>query len=119
MADLRSPSGLQPVSLGVSDFDRAFQAFGSDQVEARTVLHPGLIEKLIELDAIYVSLNLGCAFLGSDLLVVLEGAKLFNAGDLSLSAVSTRDAEADFGQDLDYVFGLIDRLLARPRLAYA
>lgn len=117
--DTRTPAGLRPISLGVTAFDRVFQAFGTDQVDARTVLHPGLIEKLVEMDAIYAGLNLGCAFSGSELLVSIEGARLFDAGDLSLSAVTSKDVAAAIGQDLDYVFGLMDRFLARPKLAYA
>ena len=45
----KSDVQLKPVSLGVKDFDTRFRLRATDQVEARVVFNPAVIERVIEL----------------------------------------------------------------------
>lgn len=73
---------LERVRLVASEFEKAFEVWGTDQVEARYLLHPVMMERLIELERGLHGKRLRCAFEGGDLLVAVEGGNLFEPGDL-------------------------------------
>ncbi len=74
--------GLQKVGLEDPAFEKAFEVWGSDQVEARYLLHPALMQRLIDLETRMKGQKLRCAFQGGDLLVAIEGGNRFEPGDL-------------------------------------
>lgn len=73
---------LERVRLVASEFEKAFEVWGTDQVEARYLLHPVMMERLIELERGLKGKRIRCAFEGGDLLVAVEGGNLFEPGDL-------------------------------------
>jgi hypothetical protein len=73
---------LERVRLVASEFEKAFEVWGTDQVEARYLLHPVMMERLIELERGLHGKRIRCAFEGGDLLVAVEGGDLFEPGDL-------------------------------------
>lgn len=73
---------LERVRLASSEFEKAFEVWGSDQVEARYLLHPYMMQRLIELETGLHGKRLRCAFESGDLLVAVEGGNLFEPGDL-------------------------------------
>lgn len=73
---------LERVRLVASEFEKAFEVWGTDQVEARYLLHPVMMERLIELERGLKGKRIRCAFAGGDLLVAVEGGNLFEPGDL-------------------------------------
>lgn len=73
---------LERVRLVASEFEKAFEVWGSDQVEARYLLHPVMMERLIELERGLKGKRIRCAFEGGDLLIAVEGGDLFEPGDL-------------------------------------
>lgn len=75
-------SGLKKVGLEDPVFEKAFEVWGSDQVEARYLLHPALMQRLLDLEARMKGQKLRCAFQGGDLLVAIEGGNRFEPGDL-------------------------------------
>jgi len=75
-------SGLERVGLEDPVFEKAFEVWGSDQVEARYLLHPALMQRLLDLETRMKGQKLRCAFQGGDLLVAIEGGNRFEAGDL-------------------------------------
>lgn len=73
---------LERVRLVASEFEKAFEVWGTDQVEARYLLHPVMMERLIELERGLHGKRLRCAFENGDLLVAVEGGNLFEPGDM-------------------------------------
>jgi hypothetical protein len=73
---------LERVRLVASEFEKAFEVWGTDQVEARYLLHPYMMQRLIDLERGLHGKRLRCAFESGDLLVAVEGGNLFEPGDL-------------------------------------
>ena len=73
---------LERVRLVASEFEKAFEVWGTDQVEARYLLHPVMMERLIGLETALHGKRIRCAFEGGDLLVAVEGGNLFEPGDM-------------------------------------
>lgn len=73
---------LERVRLVASQFEKAFEVWGTDQVEARYLLHPVMMERLIALETGLKGKRIRCAFEGGDLLVAVEGGNLFEPGDM-------------------------------------
>lgn len=72
---------LERVGL-VSEFEKVFEVWSSDQVEARYLLHPVMMARLIDLEKGLHAKRLRCAFENGELLVAVEGGNLFEPGDL-------------------------------------
>lgn len=66
----------------VSEFERAFEVWGTDQVEARYLLHPTMMARLLDLEKTLHGRRLRCAFQDGDMLIAVEGGNLFEPGDL-------------------------------------
>jgi hypothetical protein len=73
---------LERVRLVATEFEKAFEVWSTDQVEARYLLHPYMMQRLIDLEKGLHGKRLRCAFEGGDLLVAVEGGNLFEPGDL-------------------------------------
>ncbi|WP_395648016.1 DUF3137 domain-containing protein [Terricaulis sp.] len=74
--------GLKRVGLEDPLFEKAFEVWGNDQVEARYILHPVLMQRLLDLETRLKGKRLRCAFEDGELLVAVEGGNLFEPGDL-------------------------------------
>ena len=64
------------------DFEDAFTVFTSDQVEARWLVHPTYIEKLIALEQAFGGQNVRALFKDGDLTIVLKADDMFESGSL-------------------------------------
>ncbi|MEQ1708576.1 MAG: DUF3137 domain-containing protein [Terricaulis sp.] len=73
---------LERVRLTDPQFERTFEVWGTDQVEARYLVHPVMMERLLGMERGLHGKRLRCAFEGGDLLVAVEGGNLFEPGDL-------------------------------------
>ncbi len=73
---------LERVRLVDPKFERIFEVWGTDQVEARYLVHPVMMERLLELERALHGKRLRCAFEGGDMLIAVEGGNLFEPGDL-------------------------------------
>ncbi len=73
---------LERVRLVDPGFEKAFEVWGTDQVEARYLLHPVMMERLIALESGLHGKRIRCAFEGGDLLAAVEGGDLFEPGDM-------------------------------------
>ena len=74
--------GLERVRLVDPKFEKIFEVFSSDQVEARYLVHPVLMERLMALEESFRGDKIRCAFEWGDLLIAVEGGNLFEPGDL-------------------------------------
>lgn len=101
---------LERVRLVDSTFEKAFEVWSTDQVEARYLLHPVMMERLIGLEAGLHGKRLRCAFEGGDLLVAVEGGNLFEPGDLFTPLVDPARARR-IVDELAGVFKVMDQVL--------
>lgn len=74
--------GLKKVGLEDPMFEKAFEVYGTDQVEARYLLQPVLMQHLVDLETILTGKKLRCAFENGDLIIAVEGGDLFEPGDM-------------------------------------
>jgi len=100
-------NGLERVKLESSVFEQAFEVYGSDQVEARFLLTPDLMQRLIELEKVFRGGKLRCAFQNSDLLIALEGGDLFEPGSM-FTPLDNPDRVRELLDDFSVIFNLID-----------
>ena len=109
---------LERVRLVASEFEKAFEVWGTDQVEARYLLHPVMMERLLELETKLHGKRLRCAFEGGDCLVAVEGGNLFEPGDLFKPLIDPARARR-IVNEISGVFGVMDQVLTaqaqRPR----
>lgn len=73
---------LERVRLVDPKFERLFEVWGTDQTEARYLVHPVMMERLMELETALHGKRVRCAFEGGDMLIAVEGGNLFEPGDL-------------------------------------
>lgn len=69
----RLGSGIEPVTLEDPSFEGVFEAYGTDQVQARVILTTTMLERLAELDRLTHARGLVCAFHEGRLLIALRG----------------------------------------------
>jgi hypothetical protein len=101
---------FERVRLVDPQFEKAFEVWGTDQVEARYLLDPVMMERLIGLESSLHGKRLRCAFEDGDVLVAVEGGNLFEPGDLFKPLVNPVRAR----RILDEIAGvvrLMDRVL--------
>jgi hypothetical protein len=101
---------LERVRLVDSRLEKAFEVYGTDQVEARYLLHPVMMERLLELETKLHGKRLRCAFEGGDCLVAVEGGNLFEPGDLFKPLVDPARARR-IVDEISGVFGVMDQVL--------
>ena len=111
------PEAMQQVSLGEPRFEQAFEVFGTDQVEARALLHPAFLETLLEMDRRFKGEKLRCAFVDGDLLICIEGRWRFTVGS-PWSTFLRYEPVARYAGDLILAMSLVDTVLAGPPSAY-
>ncbi|MEO0465978.1 MAG: DUF3137 domain-containing protein [Pseudomonadota bacterium] len=74
--------GLDTVDLNVAELDAAFSIYSSDQVEARYLLTPERMQRLIDLQKVFDGRNLRALFVDGRMTLALEGENLFEGGSI-------------------------------------
>jgi hypothetical protein len=103
-------STLQHVGLGDSRLEKAFEVYSSDQVEARYLIHPVFMERLLELETAFKGKNLRGAFAEGDLLIAIEGGDKFEVGSMFSNLNDIARARTIVG-DVAEIMRLIDAVL--------
>jgi hypothetical protein len=67
------------------DFEDVFTVWSDDQVEARYLVHPRYIERLVEVERGFGGENVRCLFKGGELAVAIESGNMFESGSLDAS----------------------------------
>ena len=99
--------GLEQVRLESNVFEQAFQVYSNDQVEARFLLTPDLMQRLINLEKVFHGGKLRCAFQDGELLVAVEGGDLFEPGSL-FTPLDNPERVRELLDDFAAIFNLID-----------
>jgi Protein of unknown function (DUF3137) len=111
-------SELQRVALGDNRLERAFEVYSNDQVEARYLIHPVFMERLLELETQFKGKKLRCAFEAGDLLIAVEGGDRFELGSMFRPLDDIARARAIIA-DIAELMRLIDAVLTAERGALA
>ena len=109
---------LKRVGLEDPHFEKIFEVYGSDQVEARYLVHPVLMERLIALEAALKGEKLRCAFEEGDLLIAVEGGDRFEIGDL-FKPLADPERARKIVSDLGTVMQVMDAVLGAQARAKA
>ncbi len=73
---------LQKADMVHPDFEDAFTVFTSDQTEARYLVHPAYIERLIALENAFHGKDIKTLFKDGELTIVLKSEDMFESGHL-------------------------------------
>lgn len=63
-------------------FEKAFEVYGTDQVEARFILTPDFMERLVGLERAFQGKQLRCAFAGGEMVLAVSGKNLLESGSM-------------------------------------
>ncbi|MBB5519781.1 DUF3137 domain-containing protein [Amphiplicatus metriothermophilus] len=105
-------AGFSRVGLVSSEFEKAFEAWSTDQVEARELLDPVVLERFQALERLFEGKRLRAAFTEGKLLIALESGDRINIGSMFKPLADSARVEKLL-KEFDLIFDLIDVLLAR------
>lgn len=104
--------GLKRVGLVSSKFEKDLLAYSTDQVEARYLLPPTLIEQIIAYERSFKGKNIRFAFIDGHLHIVVETGNRFEFKHLSESMLSPNRIKTLLGE-ISATFDLIEGLLQK------
>lgn len=105
-------SGMQRATLEDPEFEKAFEVYTTDQVEARFLLTPDMMQTLVDLERTFHGKKLRCAFSGERMFVVVEGGNLFEPGTM-FKPLDNPQRVRELLMDFAAVFNLIEKVSAR------
>ena len=100
------------VGLASPEFEKAYEAWSTDQVEARDLLDPVVLERFQELERLYKGKKLRAAFDAGSLLIAIETGDRMNIGTM-FAPLAGADRIETILAEFDVIFDLIDVLLKR------
>ena len=103
-------SSLERVGFADPDFERKFEVRSTDQVEARVLMHPVFVERLLELEQQMRGGRLRCGFQDGDLLIAIESKDRYEIGDMGKTLVDPARARSII-DDLAAVLRVMDAVL--------
>lgn len=110
-AFLKPDSTMKRVGLVDPKFERVFEVFGTDQVEARYLLTPDFMERLLELERMLQGKKARAAFADGELLIAIEGGDLFEPGSMFTPLADPARAERVL-KEFALVGEIVEALLA-------
>jgi hypothetical protein len=102
-------SDLKRARLESPDFEKAFEVYTNDQVEARFLLTPDVMQRLVDLETTFRGGNLRCVFHDGDIHLAVEGGDMFEPGSM-LTPLDNPDRVRELLDDFASLFNLIDTL---------
>jgi hypothetical protein len=110
----RWSTSLQRVGLVDSRLESAFEVYADDQVEARYLIHPVFMERMLDLETQFKGKNLRCAFFQGQLLVAIEGGDKFEMGSMFRTLLDEKRVR-QVVQDISEIMRVIDAVLTAER----
>ncbi|MBT8470996.1 MAG: DUF3137 domain-containing protein [Marinicaulis sp.] len=100
------------VGLVSAKFEKAFEAWSTDQVEARELIDPVMLERFEELDRLFDGAKFRAAFTGAKLLVAIEVGDALNMGTM-FQKLDNPQRINKILKEFDLIFDLIDVAVKR------
>lgn len=107
-------SGMDRARLEDPEFERAFEVYTTDQVEARFLLTPDMMQALTDLERTFKGKKLRCAFSGTEMFIAVEGGNLFEPGSL-FTPLDNPERIRELLMDFAAVFDILDKASAGRR----
>lgn len=101
---------LQRVSLEDPEFEKRFEVYSSDQIEARYLLSPSFMERLLALTKVFGGSQLECSFFQDSLLILVHSNKNRFEPDSIYTPVTFTEEIATVMNELQELFKIIDIL---------
>ena len=111
MLNPRSVDGMKRVGLVSSHFEKTFEVYSDDQVEARTLLTPDFMERLMVFNEDYLGRGVQIMFLGGQIHLALDIDERFNF-TRDTPAFDYRDACAVILLEIGAIFALLEAVQA-------
>lgn len=93
-------------------FEKAFEVYSTDQIEARYLLTPDFMERLIGLERTFKGRQVRCAFAGGQMLLACEGKDLLEPGSMQRK-MDDLGRVREILEDFAAIFLLIDAMSQR------
>ncbi|CCN84900.1 conserved hypothetical protein [Vibrio nigripulchritudo SFn27] len=103
------------VALEDVDFEQYFEVYSDDQVEARYLLSPALMRRLVEFRKSAGNVGISLSFVGDNIYIAIPNRKDFFEPKLNKSAVAFDMVEEIF-RDLDFFIGVVEDLDLNTRI---
>jgi len=91
------------------DFEKIFEVYTTDQVEARFLLTPDVMQAFIDLETTFKGSKFRATFDGNRIYAALEGGNMFEPGSM-FKSLDDSERVADLLDDIATVFHLVDVL---------
>lgn len=102
----------QSVRLEDPRFEKAFEVYGSDQIESRYLLTPDFMERLLALETQFEGRRLRCAFAGGEMMLAIEGKNLLEPGSME-RRLDDPERVNEMLSDFAAIFLLLDAMSAQ------
>lgn len=109
---MKPGKGFQRVGIASPKFEKIFEAWSTDQVEARDLLDPIVLERFEELDRVFDGAKLRAAFSQGKLYVAMQTGDKLNMGSM-FKTLETPERVEILLKEFDLIFDLIDVLSKR------
>ncbi len=103
---------FQNVGIASPKFEKVFEAWSTDQVEARDLLDPLVLERFEELDRLFDGAKIRAAFTDGKLLIAMETGDKLNMGSM-FTPLQGPERVLNILREFDLIYDLIDVLLKR------
>ena len=101
---------MKRVGLVDPKFEKIFEAYSTDQVEARVLLTPTFMQRLVDLEQSVDGKKIRFAFLDDLLLIAVETPNRFEAGSMSVPVTDPKRTQ-DILDEIGAVYNLVDGLM--------
>lgn len=109
-------AGMKRVGLVDPVFEDLFEAYGTDQVEARYILTPDFMQRLIDLEKSVDGKNIQFGFFDNQLLITVETADRFEAGDM-FEPLNSQDRAQRILSEVAAIYSVVDGVFAAKQEA--
>ena len=106
------PKGMQKIDLVSDELNDAFTVYSTDQVEARALLTPDRMERLIALERHFSGAKLRAVFEAGHMTIALEAEDQFEAGSIMKTLIDPQrfvSALVELGLVCDLIDGFLTR----------
>ncbi len=101
---------FEKIELEDPEFEKIWDTYGEDQIEARYVLTTAFMERLKKLTKTFDTKSISCSFFGNNLLIAVpKGEDMFEVASLFTPITDLERVEATFKQIVAFL-GIIDQL---------
>ena len=105
----KAVQGLKRVGFASSQFEGLFEVYSDDQVEARYLITPDFMERLIAFSDDYLGRNVQCAFIGNKFHIAVDIDDRFDFSR-DLDAVDYQDASTSIINEIGAIFYLLEKM---------